>query len=89
MWVGNLTGSLTTRNLEAIGVDISIQAILTAKLLYPTSNFEGSNYNNCYLYEFYSPSIIMSQLTWYILESLDKFLTHLKNIPNQLTNQFS
>jgi hypothetical protein len=76
---GHLTGALTTRNFEAIGVDISTQAISSAKLLYPTGNFEVSNYNNGNLYEFYSPNIIiMSQLTWYILESLGEFLTYLK-----------
>ncbi len=69
-----LTNALTARNFKASGVDISTQAISTAKLRYPTSNFEVSNYNDFKIYEFFSLNIIiMPQLTWYILKFLDLF----------------
>ena len=70
---------LRQRSFDSIGIDISETAILKAREKNPSSNFKVRNYND---FEFYSSSnpdiIIMAQLTWYVINSLDLCLEQLK-----------
>jgi len=75
-----MTDQLRKQGFDSIGIDISNTAILKAKKLFPSSNFEVKNYNDFDCYSIFNPDIIiMAELTWYILDSLDLYLSDLKN----------
>jgi predicted TPR repeat methyltransferase len=77
---GFMTDSLRQLDFESVGVDISHSAILKAKSINPNSNFEVKNYNDFNFYNNFKPDIIiMAELTWYVLDSLESYLLELKN----------
>lgn len=76
---GFITDQLRQRGFDSIGIDISETAILKAREKNPSSNFEVRNYNDFEFYSRFNPDIIiMAQLTWYILDTLDEFLSALR-----------
>ena len=76
---GFITDQLRQRRFDSIGIDISETAILKAREKNPSSNFEVRNYNDFEFYSRFNPDIIiMAQLTWYILDTLDMYLEQLK-----------
>ena len=76
---GFITDRLRSMGFETLGIDISQTAIRKASALHPLSNFKEQNYNNFEIYNEFNPDIIiMAELTWYILESLEQYLKDLK-----------
>ena len=76
---GHFTNMLHTAGFEALGVDIAPTAVKKASLLYPHCRFiVGDVLNFSILKRFQPDCIIMSELTWYILDRLDEFLERYK-----------
>jgi predicted TPR repeat methyltransferase len=76
---GFLTDRLRKKGFETLGIDISQTAIGKASAMHPLSNFEMQDYNNFDTYYRFNPDIIiMAEITWYILESLEQYLLDLK-----------
>jgi len=77
--LGKLTEDLSKIGLRSIGTDISETAIKKAKIKNKKSNFYVSDVINDELYLKIKPDIfIMSEITWYILPDLKKFISFLK-----------
>ena len=70
--------------IDVLGVDVSETAINKAKALYPGCNFVVADILDFNIYREYKPDIIvMAEITWYILDKLDRFIAFLKTeIPN-------
>ena len=83
--LGKLTEDLSKIGLRSIGTDISETAIKKAKIKNKRSNFYVSDVINDELYLKIKPDIfIMSEITWYILPDLKKFISFLrKNFKNK------
>jgi SAM-dependent methyltransferase len=77
--LGHFTKRIKNTGVNVLGVDISQTAIKKAKLNYPDCNFQVGNISD---ERFYSPYtvdlIILSEITWYILEDLEKLLSFYK-----------
>jgi hypothetical protein len=77
---GFIADQLRTLGFTCCGTDISQTAILKANIIHPLTQFKCSPYNNLHLINELKPDIvIMSELTWYVLESLDDFLLGLRD----------
>jgi SAM-dependent methyltransferase len=77
---GFMTDKLREMGIESLGTDISPTAIEKARKLHPSSRFDVSDYNNFELFNLFNPDVvIMSELTWYILDTIDKYILDLKN----------
>ena len=76
---GFMVDKLREMEIESYGIDISPTAIDKARKQHPLSRFLVSDYNNFEIYNQFNPDVvIMSELTWYVLDSLDKYLLDLK-----------
>jgi SAM-dependent methyltransferase len=74
--LGHLTYDLSNAGFHANGIDISKTAIEKAKNNYPSINFQVGKILD---FEKFSPEIIlMSDVTWYVLDNLDTFIHKLK-----------
>ena len=80
-----ITNELTKKKFDAYGIDISSVAIQKAKKKYPNlkKKLFCSDINNFKLYDEIRPNIyIMSEVTWYVLPKLKKFLKFFKKQKN-------
>jgi SAM-dependent methyltransferase len=76
---GFLTNQLRELGFNSVGTDISPASIQKAKLKNPDSHYEVAEYNDFHFLQNFNPDIVlMAELTWYTLESLDEFLSGLK-----------
>jgi predicted TPR repeat methyltransferase len=76
---GFMTDKLREMGINSLGIDISPTAISKARKLHPLTKFEVQDYNNFQIYNQFKPDvIILTELTWYILETLDQYLLDLK-----------
>lgn len=76
---GFLTEKLREQGFESIGTDISPTSIKKAKEKNPNSRFEIAEYDDFTVMESFNPDIIlMAELTWYTLDTLDEFLSALR-----------
>jgi hypothetical protein len=81
---GHLTESLRKNGFDALGTDISKTAIQKAANLYPESRFKQLSFNDFDNLFSLKPSIlIMAEITWYVLDDLDKFLFSLRQDAKQ------
>jgi 2-polyprenyl-3-methyl-5-hydroxy-6-metoxy-1,4-benzoquinol methylase len=86
---GFLTDQITKLGFETLGTDISPTAIDQAVRKNPNSDFKVAPYNDCGIMEDSNPDFIfMSEITWYILESLDDFLIISKVLLKRKTRHF-
>ena len=83
---GHLTNQVSKVCDSVLGVDISPTAINTAKKKYKDCKFEVSNFSNFEKIKTVRPDcIIMSEITWYVLDHLDDFILLLKKeMPNTI-----
>jgi SAM-dependent methyltransferase len=85
MELGCGLGRFTKRIKEAgvknvVGVDVSATAIGKAKIEVPDCTFEVADILDFDVYERYRPDVIvMAEVTWYVLEKLERFKTFLKD----------
>jgi SAM-dependent methyltransferase len=75
---GHYTAKIAALGVQALGVDISPTAIAKAKTLHPACQFAAGDILDFDLYRQFRPDVIvMAEITWYVLNSLDEFLQFL------------
>ena len=86
---GFLTDQITKLGFETLVTDISPTAIDKAVRINPNSNFKVAPYNDFGIIKDFNPDIIiMSEITWYILDSLDEFLFNIKSFAKEKNSPF-
>jgi SAM-dependent methyltransferase len=81
---GHLTETLRKQNFSSVGIDVSITAIEKARALNPSSVFAPGGIQNFSLIEQFDPDImLMSEITWYVLDEIDEFLKNLKDFTSK------
>ena len=82
--LGHYTNKIHNFGVDVIGVDISKTAIEKARANYPNCKFVVGDILDFSIYKEYRPDVIvMAEITWYILDKLDKFIDFFKfNLPN-------
>lgn len=64
---------------NVIGVDISTTALEKARAHAPECTFVAADILDFSMYERFQPDVIvMAEITWYVLDKLDRFLAHLR-----------
>jgi len=77
---GHLTGQLIEHDFEALGIDLSQEAIRKASELYPRGQFKQTYFDDWELFKKEDIDIfIMAEITWYVLDQLDEFLDNLRD----------
>jgi len=78
--LGNYAQRIQEIGFDVLGIDVSPTAIKKARLNHPNVNFEVASIIDYEIIRDYNPDIIvMSQITWYILEDLKEFLSFAKS----------
>jgi len=73
---GHFTNEIQKLGIDVLGIDVSETAIQKAKLKFPDGNFMCGDILEFDLYKNFKPDcIIFSEVTWYILDKLEKFLS--------------
>jgi SAM-dependent methyltransferase len=87
---GHMTEALRLDGFSSVGVDISGEAVKQARLRHPKSVFFQRSISEVQLLDELRPDIIiMSEVTWYVLDDLREFLGGLsKFAKNKSTNTF-
>jgi trans-aconitate methyltransferase len=82
--LGHYTNKIHNLGVDVLGVDISKTAIEKARANYPNCKFVVGDILDFSIYKEYRPDVIvMAEITWYILDKLDKFIDFFKfNLPN-------
>lgn len=81
---GHLTEQLRQQDFASIGVDISQVAIEKAREINPSSNFVTARLNEFEKIRQFDPDIfLMAEITWYVLDDLEKFIENLRSHKNQ------
>jgi SAM-dependent methyltransferase len=81
---GHLTEQLRQQNFASIGVDISETAIEKARLINPSSIFFTAGLQEFEAIKKFDPDIfLMAEITWYVLDDLEKFIRELKAYKNE------
>ncbi len=76
---GHLTAQLIDHDFQALGVDLSYEAIRKASELYPGGQFKQTKFDDWELFKKEDIDIfIMAEITWYVLDQLDEFLDNLR-----------
>jgi len=77
--LGRVTNFIKKQGLDILGIDISETAVKKAQERYPECNFIRGDILDFDIYLKFNPQIIiLSEITWYVLEELDEFLNFLK-----------
>lgn len=77
--LGYFTNKIAETGVEVLGIDISETAIRKAKKKFPRCNFQVCDILDYDVYRSFKPDlIIMAEITWYVLEKLNTFLSFLK-----------
>lgn len=84
--LGHFTNRIRRIGVDVLGIDISGTAIRKARRRYPQCKFYNGDIMDKEVYlEFKPDLIVMSEITWYILDKIDDFIGFLKrkmkNIP--------
>jgi len=78
--LGHFTNKIAQTGVEVLGIDISETAIRKAKNSFPNCQFRTADVFEYSIYREFNPDlIIMAEITWYILDKLDAFITFIKN----------
>lgn len=77
--LGYFTNKIRETGVEVLGIDISQTAIDKAKKTYPNCRFQVANILQYDIYYDFKPDVlVMAEITWYILDKLDDFLSFIK-----------
>jgi len=84
--LGHFTNRIRRMGVDVLGIDISETAIKKARKRYPQCKFYNGDIMDKKVYlEFKPDVIVMSEITWYILDKIDDFVDFfkrkMKNIP--------
>lgn len=78
--LGHFTDKIQKLNVEVLGVDVSNTAIEKAKSQYPDCNFLVGDILDFSIYREFKPDVIvMAEITWYVLDKLEEFISFLKS----------
>lgn len=78
--LGVFTRQIHDAGFDVLGIDISATAIKKARLRNPGVNFKTGDILDFQAYHDFRPEvIIMSEISWYVLEKIVPFLTFLKS----------
>lgn len=81
--LGHYTHELATNGFDVLGIDIAPTAIKKATASFPDCKFQTGDILDFEIYEKNKPdAIVMSEITWYVLEKLDRLLDYLKQKPS-------
>ncbi len=81
---GYLTEQLRQQNFASVGVDISQVAIEKAREINPSSNFITAGLHDFENIAKFDPDIfLMSEITWYVLDDLKRFIENIRIHKNQ------
>jgi 2-polyprenyl-3-methyl-5-hydroxy-6-metoxy-1,4-benzoquinol methylase len=84
---GHLTDKLRQGGFSAVGVDISQTAIDKARETNPSSVFIHAAISELDLLTRFSPDVfVMAEITWYVLDELDTFLSRCRDYAAQRRN---
>lgn len=73
---GHYTAKIRALGVEVLGVDVSPTAIARARAMHPASQFLTGDILDFDLYRSFKPDlIVMAEITWYVLDKLDAFLS--------------
>lgn len=77
--LGYFTNGIRGLGVDVLGVDISATAIEKAKFNYPECQFLVGDILDREIYTTFQPElIIMPEITWYVLDKLDAFISFLR-----------
>lgn len=77
--LGHFSNRLAQNGFEVLGIDISSTAISKAKSLYESVSFKDGDILDFDIYDQFKPDvIIMSEITWYVLDKLEDYLAYLR-----------
>ena len=81
---GFFVNQLNKNKIQTLGVDISETAIKNAKKKFPNCDFVVGDLLDFGIYKKFCPDVmVMSEITWYVLDKLDYFIQYLKkNFPD-------
>lgn len=81
--LGHYTNEIAEAKFHVLGVDISPTAIEKARNAFPSCTFQVGDILDFEIYDRFEPdAIIMAEITWYVLEKLDRFLDYLRKHPS-------
>lgn len=82
--LGCYTEMIRSSGVEVLGIDASETAIKKAKQMHSNCQFQVADILDFHIYRDYRPdAIIMSEITWYVLDKLDSFIAFLQaEMPN-------
>lgn len=82
--LGHYTKKIENLGVETMGIDVSRTAIEKAKSYYPACSFVVGDILDFSIYRDFRPDVIvMAEITWYVLDKLDRFIEFLKTeMPN-------
>ena len=81
---GHLTEQLRQQDFSSVGVDISKVAIEKAREINPSSTFVTAGLNDFEKISQFDPDIfLMAEITWYVLDDLNKFIDNLRTYKHQ------
>lgn len=88
--LGPFTNLVSSAGFDVLGVDISPTAIKKARLNHPHCSFEVGDILDYEIYKEFKPEVvILAEITWYILDKLDEFLSFMrKEFPNTFLINF-
>ncbi len=79
--LGHFTKCISEVSNKTLGIDISRTAIKKAKHNYPECEFITGDILDYRIYQDFQPDlIIMAEITWYILDSLEQFIEYIKSV---------
>jgi 2-polyprenyl-3-methyl-5-hydroxy-6-metoxy-1,4-benzoquinol methylase len=77
---GHLSAEISNLGFEITGSDLSLTAIEKAKTFHPNIRFEVAAFDDINVLHRVTPDvIIMSEITWYVLDKIPNFLRLLEN----------
>lgn len=80
---GDFTAKIHQNGFDVTGIDIAPTAISKARAKYPEIRFEVGDILDFGIYEKIKPDcIILAEISWYVLEKLERFLDFYKRLDN-------
>lgn len=77
--LGQFSNHISLAGLDVLGIEVSSTAVKKARKTYPNCEFHVGDIMDFDIYHKFKPDvIIMSEVTWYVLDQLDDFLNYVK-----------
>jgi predicted TPR repeat methyltransferase len=81
---GFLTNALRQEGFSALGIDVAETAIAKARIANPDCEFRQESVSNFSALARFDPDVfLMAEITWYILEDLDRLIENLREFSSR------